>query len=201
MKTVFGSFLTLRHILYRHITCVSTIPCPGVIELAPWRVSTTNVVLTDLQVFACDLFVMDHNFWWDVLWSFLTKSQVTGGTLRLSPTIIIISLLVTLASISTRFMHCPHQKSPPFHPPEQTSGHCRHFAAQRSGRTRLSGPSMDRFISNLAAEGQHWTCARTKPGHIQPNRESISVQVCERLAHQPKNVKAAFTHHTYCLPL
>ena len=60
---------------------------------------------------------------------------------------------------------------------------------------------MDRFISNLAAEGQHWTCVRTKPGHIQPNIESFPVQARERRAHQPKNVKVAFTHHTHCLLL
>ena len=46
-----------------------------------------------------------------------------------------------------------------------------------SGSTRLFGPNMDRFVANFAVEGALWTYVRTKPGHIQPTRESRPIFV------------------------
>ena len=147
-----------------------------------WRVSTINVVPTDLQVHSPAISLLwIITFGEMLLWSFLTNSQGTGGTLSFVVSNDNNSLTFGHACLDIhRFMPCPHPKSPLLHPrwkntnlgSLQTLSHC--SLSTVSGRTRLSGPRMARFIANFAAERSFWTCVRTNLGHIQRENPSLS---------------------------
>ena len=109
-----------------------------------------------------------------LFWSFLSNFQDTGGTL---------SFVVSNANnltfghsftlISTRFMFCPHPKSP-FHPPDQntTFGHCRHFSAQRYLDAHDYPNQGWIALSSILPLKEHSGYIRTKSGHIQQTRVS-----------------------------
>ena len=156
-STIFRSFLTRPDISTINISLAYQQSMSRCDRVGLARINYNCCVDRFASLFTCDLFVMVHNFWWDVFSVLSHELSRCWRNVKLSPTI--NSPLIILASITIRFMHCPLPKSPlsihagrtPNLWSPQTL--CR---STLSVRIRLSGPWMAWFITNCRQKTNYW---------------------------------------------